>query len=163
MRIQMRANAADESRGFEPLPLGEYILTCTGVEDKTTRTGRNMVVLELTVSEGQYERRKVWHNVTFIAEGEKGHGMMVHALHAFGLQYDGDLDFDTEEFRGCSCKATLDVEESEYDGRLIRKNVVRDFHTENHGSAAPPASAKEQLTSKQVAKHGASNSEKVPF
>lgn len=133
-RITMEANAK-EADGFLPIPDGEYILTCTKVTDKTASTGRAMANLELTVGDGEYEGRKVWHNVTFIPKGEDGHGFMVHALHAFGLPFDGSLDFDTSEFRGRSCKAQVNTET--YKGKA--NNKIADFITVDGGSAAPAA------------------------
>ncbi len=138
-RIQMRADATKETGDFSPVPDGEYVLACTGVQDKTTQTGRDMVNLELTVEDGEFKGRKLWTNVTMIPDGEPGHGMMVHALHAFGMPFDGDLDFETEEFKGRCAKANV-VQATYTDaksGQVKSKNEVKNWITENHGSAAP--------------------------
>ena len=138
-RIQMRADATKESGDFSPVPDGEYVLACTGVQDKRTQKGRDMVNIELTVEDGEYKGRKLWANITFIPEGEPGHGMMVHALHAFGFPYDGDLDFDTQDFRGRCAKAQVikTTYTDDKTGDVKPKNEVKNWITENHGSAAP--------------------------
>lgn len=137
MRIKMKMNAKEENSPMEPIPEGEYILTCTKAKDGKTSTGRDMTNLELVVADGPYENRKIWHNVTFIPSGEKGHGMCVHACHAFGLPYDGDVDFDTSEFEGKSAKAYVVVETREWQGRTITGNKVLNFGTDDHPIVAP--------------------------
>jgi hypothetical protein len=128
MRIKLKANAADEiAGGTGPFPEGEYTLAVTGVEDKETQTGRNMVKMELTVETGSQKGRKMWHNLTFIPEGDKGHGFTVRALHALGLKFDGNLDFDTQEFVGRAFKANVGIEDREWNGKTYHNNIIREF------------------------------------
>jgi hypothetical protein len=144
-RINMTANAAEESGSYEPVPEGEYVLTVLKVTDKETSTGRDMVNLELAIDEGPYRGRKVWTNITFIPAGEAGHGLMVQALKAFGLPHDGTLDFDTSEFEGRTCRAKLVVEgyTDQKTGKEKKKNAIptAGFITEKTAAPAPaPAS-----------------------
>jgi hypothetical protein len=141
-RINLTANAAEESGSYEPVPEGEYVLTVIKVTDKTTSTGRDMVNLELAVDEGPYRDRKVWTNVTFIPAGEPGHGLMVQALKAFGLPFDGELDFDTSEFEGRTCRAKLVIEPyTDKEGKTKKKNAIptAGFITDKTETPAPAA------------------------
>ena len=160
MRVQIRADAAEENQGFEPFPEGDYLLECVKVEDKRTRTGRDMVVLELKVSEGPSAGRKLWHNLTLIPAGEKGHGFTVAALHAFGLPYDGELDFSTEDFIGRNARAHVAIEEREWDDKVIKSNKVQLFLIGDgpFSSQAPRVSAKERVVAASTA-----NNDEVPF
>lgn len=129
MRVQLSADASQEAKGFEPLPEGYYFVTVKKVTDGTAKSGRPMALLELEVNDGPWKNRKLWHNVTFIAKGEKGHGFTVQVLKAFGLQFDGDLDFDTQDFRGQTAQAHVGVEEWTAEGKTGKRNVIVDFVT----------------------------------
>ena len=160
MRVQIRADAAEENQGFEPFPEGDYLLECVKVEDKRTRTGRDMVVLELKVSEGPSAGRKLWHNLTLIPAGEKGHGFTVAALHAFRLPYDGELDFSTEDFIGRNARAHVAIEEREWEDKVIKSNKVAYFITgDGHPQLKPQKSepVRERFASK------AASEDAVPF
>ena len=139
----MKMDRNQENSGFDPLPDDKYLLTVTAVTDKMTAKGWNMARLELTVAEGIYENRKLWHNVTFIpayddrGEKQKGHGMCVHACHAFGLEFDGDVDFDTQEFKGKSAYAKVGTEKREWQGKEIVENKIISFVTEDQEVTSP--------------------------
>ena len=131
MHIEMDMDATQESSGFEPLPDGEYFLVCTDVEDGKNQPGKfPYIKLELTVSEGEYQNRKVWYNLVLLPKDHKSHGMTVHAFKAFGLPYDGQVSFDSSEFKGRGCKANVNTETREYNGRNYTSNKVRWFITE---------------------------------
>ena len=146
-RIQLKANAAEGEQGnFPPIPEGEYVLACADVKDRTTKTGRAMATLELIVADGPYEGRKLWHNVTMIPAGEAGHGLLVQALKAFGLAFDGQLDFDTQDFKGQGCRAKVVVKT--YEGKQSNEIPAGGFVTgepqQNEAPAAAPAQAAKQ-------------------
>jgi hypothetical protein len=144
-RINLTANAAEESGSYEPVPEGEYVLTVLKVTDKVTSTGRDMVNLEMAIDEGPYRGRKVWSNVTFIPAGEAGHGLMVQALKAFGLPFDGELDFDTSDFEGRTCRAKLVIEPytDTKTGKQKMKNAIptAGFITDKSDAPAPKSAA----------------------
>ena len=47
---------------FQPMPKGEYNAMVTNVEDRLTSAGVTMLVLECTVMDGEFAKRKVWWN-----------------------------------------------------------------------------------------------------
>ena len=142
----MKLDGTQERGSFQPIPDGDYVLTVTKVEDGKARSGKDKTTLELTIDDGQYARRKIWHSLTWIPVGEKGHGIAIHALHAFGLDHDGDVDFDTQDFLGRSAKANVVTEE--YEGKS--NNKIGYFYTEDNASQAAPknGSAKDQTKAK---------------
>lgn len=124
-RVQMSANAAEEAGSYEPIPDGEYILSVAKVEDKTSKSGRPQAILEMVVDEGPYIGRKLWYQLTFIPKGEPGHGFTVQALHAFGFEHDGNLDFDTADFVNRTCRAKVTSEPYvDKNGKNKKKNVI---------------------------------------
>ena len=166
MRVQMKMDASQEHQGFAPFPEWDYLLECLKVEDKQTRTGKEMAVLELAVRAGQYEGRKLWHNLTLIQVGDKGHGFTVAAFHAFGLPYDGDVDLDTQDFRGKTARAHVAVEEREWDEgggniKVIRSNKVVYFIT-GEGPFPEPAKSQSPVRERLKAKQEPVEDE-VPF
>lgn len=113
------ADAEQETAGggggqkFPPAPRGFYTIQVADVkEGKTKESNRDKVDLECEIAdEGPEFGKKVWVTITQIPKDEKGHGMMIHALHAFGIGLDGDYEFDpVSDLQGKSARALLGVE-----------------------------------------------------
>lgn len=141
------ADAAAESAGgggqkFTPAPRGIYTIQVADYKDGTTsQSQRPKVDLECEIAdEGEHFGKKVWLTITQIPKGEKGHGLMVHQLHAFGLALDGNYDFDTSELQGRQARALLGVTQREKvkDGKTYINDVnfVEEVYTEKHPEPA---------------------------
>lgn len=162
-KFKFGADGSAEAGNYQPVPDGEYVLGVTEVELVETSTNKPMLKLELAVDEGPYIGRKVWTNIVFNAKGEAGHGLTVQALKAFGFEFDGDLEIDTDEWKGRTCRARLETDSYEKDGKTKYKNVIptAGYITEDAAAKTPskPAPSKPAApAAKPAAKAGA-----VPF
>lgn len=134
--------------GFEPAPRGFYTIQVADYKEGKTATQRDMITLTCEVAdEGPEFGKKVWHNVTKIPKGEKGHGFMVLSLHAFGMVDGSTFDFEPNKFQGQTARALLGVKPltKVKDGRTYTNmvNFVEALYTANHPEPAelPPAPA----------------------
>lgn len=121
------AAAAANENSYTVAPAGgPYYMGCVDAREEMSKKGNPMLVLEMVVTEGEYENKvRLWHYLTFIPAGEKGHGLTVNALKAFGMKYDGELTINAEDFVGVKVSVMLDVET--YNGKT--KNVIKKFVT----------------------------------
>lgn len=153
-----KANASEETAGggggqFKPAPRGVYTVQVSDYKDGITQaTKRPKVDLTLEIAdEGPEFGKKTWLTVTKIDEGEKGHGIFLHTLHAFGLALNGAYEFDTSEFQGRTARALLGIttREKVKDGRTYVNEVnwVEELYTDNHPepkTLPPPKEPRQQ-------------------
>lgn len=66
--LAAKAAEAPNSGSFEPLPPGKYQVKVEAAEHKITSTNKDMYVLTLVVTQGQYEGRKLWQNIVISPE-----------------------------------------------------------------------------------------------
>ena len=99
---------------YQLVPEGERVLTITSVEEKTSKTGNQMVVVELTDMETAISMK---HHVVFIPEGKPGHGISKRFLKVITGECDGDLEVDPLTWLGKRLKCTVEHETSEYNDK----------------------------------------------
>lgn len=125
MAIAFKGNRdAAVATGYTPAPDGDYFITVVDAEEKKAKSGRDMLELEFVIAMGPFENKHVWHYLTFIEEGAKGHGFTLTALKAFGFAGDGEISLSAADFKGRTVKAKLGVES--YEGK--EKNIVKEFY-----------------------------------
>ncbi len=157
------ADAAAETAGggggnkYPAAPRGFYTIQVADLtEGKTKETDRDKVDLMCEVAdEGPWLGARTYVTVTNIPKGEKGHGIMLHTLHAFGVVLDGAFNFDPADLQGRRARALLGVEirEKVKDGRTYvnEVNVVEALYTEKHPEPAEVPAAKAPQAPKAAA------------
>lgn len=128
-KFNFDADASQESSGgnYAAVPAGEYLLRIVTSEYTKTKTRKHMIKLELEIDEGPYKGRKVWTNIVFNPKGDGGHGLTVQALKAFGFEFDGQFEVDTDDWNtDRTCRARLEVEDyfSEKHQKDMDRNVI---------------------------------------
>lgn len=153
MGFQFKANAsADKPIDYSPVPEDDYLFRVKEVPAHSiTKTNRDMLTFQLVVDEGEYSGKKVRHNLVFIPEFEnnepqKGHGMTIRALKAFGMSYDGDLEIEPSDYLDKVVRAHVKIVKEPYidkktsEKKIASKNEIAWFVVDDDGSQVAPAS-----------------------
>ena len=148
MRFQYDTRGVKEQGSFELLPKGKYVVRIdqvttvneNGVELKT-KNGDPMVRLRLVVTEGDYKKRKLWHNVSFIkpvdekGEPNPGAGMAKHFLKVIGEGQENEIfEVNTAAWEK-SNSFVVTVDHEDYQGKT-RERVKSVDYLEGQGLAA---------------------------
>jgi len=136
MRVNIDADGTQATGGFALVPEGEYFIKVSEKKDGMTKSKRQKVDLLFNIEDAHGSKLgSCWHTLTFIPKNEPGHGMMLYANRCLGMPFDGQLDFDTDEYLYRSCKAL--VVQDTYEGKT--KNKVKYFITDEIVSSNGPA------------------------
>lgn len=126
--VDMKEYESDVSQQYL-IPHGEYLLEIKDVVKGESKKGlpqlRFRFDLQDLASDWDYNDR-VYHTITLIPKGEKGHGIAVHFLKNLGFKPDdkGVISFELEDFMGLRVVATV-YQEKGSDGNTY--NRVKDF------------------------------------
>ena len=156
-QVSMRANKEEESKGFPIADEGDYWLRVTQVKDgQTSDRAKNpncqkVDLLIVILDDNGDKVGSCWHTLTFIPAGKPGHGMWLHANHAFGLPYDGEVNYDTADYMDTECRGHVIVDT--WEGKT--RNKISEFYTEDDnqgsaGSGSAPAPAAEAAPAEEV-------------
>lgn len=118
-QITLDYNLEDVSNEFEPLPSGQYLAKLATGDDfllGESQSGKPMIKVAWTVTEGEYEGRKIFDNVV-ISVGWK----VKQYCEAAGIESGAALD--TEDFIGL--EALVQVTQQEYQGSI--RNQVKNI------------------------------------
>lgn len=114
--------------GFALLPDGKYTLKITKATEKASKNGNLMASLECEVINNQeFNGRKVFHNVTFLAPSEKGAGMAIHFLKTISQPWEGKIEIDIPAWEGAQFIALIgkDTYFSNKTGKNVDKNEIK--------------------------------------
>ena len=120
-------------QGFDPIPEGDYDLTIIKAEEKKTKSGDNMVNITTEVVGGEYEGRKVFHNVVFLPKDHRAAGMSKHFLKVIGQPFEGVVEVDPEAWEGAEFRAHVKI--VDYKGKL--KNEIDEVYSPEENGETP--------------------------
>ncbi len=149
---------AKGARGFDPLPGGFYECDITDIEVVEVKNGDNkgkpMFKVELTISEGNFAKRKLWSNVmlynVYNKEGEIDNWFLTQFLKATGngdAVISGDVP-GVESFDGKHVTASVRRVKDEHKNRIDSangphfKNTVNGFKFDDAEGGTAPTAAK---------------------
>lgn len=121
------------SDGFEVIPSGDYaaVLESWKWHDKAKTSDNGYLELKFAITEGEYEGRNVWRN---LSESDNALWAMKRALIRLGCSADDlddeiDLDDIMPDLCGNSCVLTLEEYEYPAESGEMRNNV-KEIHAD---------------------------------
>lgn len=117
-----------DASNFELMPDGKYTLRITKSERTISKKGNLMAKLECEIiNNPDFNGRKVFHNVTFLAPDAKGAGMAIHFLKTISQPWEGKIDIKISEWLGAQfiAKVGKSSYESEKHKKIVWKNEIQ--------------------------------------
>lgn len=95
---------------FEPIPADDYVVEIEKVENRTAKSGNEMLSLTFNVMEGEYEGRKIFDLYVLT---EKALWKLKDLLVAVGVDTEGMVDLDIDDLVGEVFVANIEIQESQ--------------------------------------------------
>ena len=121
-----------ESMSFEPLPKGRYKVTVDACELGESKKGKPMYILDFVVTDGEYAARQIRY---WLVMGTKNglHWDLPKFCTASGNPWPTErtertIDYYNQvalDIVGKTATITVDVEESEYNGEISKRNNIK--------------------------------------
>lgn len=112
MLVQLDFNIEDAKAGFDPLPVGAYPAKITKAELDISSTGKPMIKVQWTVTEGEFEGRIVFDNIVTSVQFKVKQYCDVAGI-------SSGQTFDTADFLGCV--GILHLTQEQYQGDIQNK------------------------------------------
>jgi len=120
MKISLDYDLNEVSSTFEPLEMDDYPAKLEEPpEVKKSSTNKDMMVFKWTISEGEYEGRKLFDNVLYTDPNSRWKFKQYCEL--VGIEEGSDLD--TQDFVGLEAILTVGQEPDKQDSSIIRNPI----------------------------------------
>ena len=136
-----------ESMSFEPLPKGKYKVTVDACELGESKSGKPMYTLDFVVTDGEYAARQIRYWLVIVTKNGL-HWDLPKFCEASGNEWPQEATLRTGEYYyqvaediiGKSATIIVDVEDSEYNGRVTKRNNIKKVEWDAVKSKKPKAS-----------------------
>jgi hypothetical protein len=122
-----------DDRNFDPAPRGVYRMRCIEVEDKTTRSGGEMIAATFEIVGGDYNKRRVWHNFNIVNKSEQAERIGRSQVAAWARACGKPNASSTDQLLEMEFEARVKIEEQE---GYKPRNVIDGFVAAS-GTPAP--------------------------
>lgn len=138
----------EDRPSYDPLPAGEYAVMVTNSSIQDTKSGGQMLVLELTVDGGDFDSRKVWDRLNIVNANTTAQRIAHETLADYCNVCGRAQVEDSEELHGVPFRVELSLEpaKGEYGpSNRVKKVLYEDGSSPRGGErpapkkAAPPA------------------------
>jgi len=136
--MPFKIDMSDVGEGFEPIPAGAYPVVITTIKqsEEDGPSGYPYLILEMTVSDGEFENRKLWTNLSM---SPKAAFKVKEFCLAAGVDEDelaGEFEFEPDDYEGAALEVA--VKQESYEG-VVRNRVTNFIVPEDQEKASKPA------------------------
>lgn len=136
-----------ESLSFEPLPKGLYKVTVDACELGESKKGNPMYTVDFVVTEGEHAARQIRYWLVIVAKNGL-HWDLPKFCTASGNPWPTERTERTTDYYyqvaldivGKSATVTVDIEDSEYNGRTSKRNNIKKVEWDDVKPKKPKAS-----------------------
>ena len=101
---------------YSLIPEGWFPFKIFSTEERTTRTGNDMVLCKCECLDPDYQDINIWHFVTFIPPGDPGDGINVNFRKSIGVEWEGKCSINVKDWIGKRFRGY--VVQREYEGKM---------------------------------------------
>jgi hypothetical protein len=132
----------DGADSFEPLPAGWYAVGIEDAELKTTKAGTGKFIkLEMSVIDGQYKGRKLFHNINIVNPNQQAADIGIRDLARLGKAIGLMSINDTAQLIDSMVQVKLKVEAADEEKGYDAGNAITGFKAMDSAKPTTTASA----------------------
>jgi len=133
----------EERPSFAPLPAGEYTVMIAGSNIKDTRSGGQMLELELVVDGGEFDGRRIWDRLNIANANATAQRIAHETLADYCIVCGRASVQDSEELHGAPFRVELSIDpgKGDYGPSNRVKKVLYEDGSSPRGDAAPKRAA----------------------
>lgn len=101
MKGKANMSGVTEQGLYEVLPEGTYTFDIQEATGKTSNNGDPLINIKLVVAEGEFKGKFVWDNILIPSPDSpaaKILGRTKHFLHCIGQPFEGDIEWDSDDW-----------------------------------------------------------------
>lgn len=134
----------EDRPSFAPLPAGEYAVMISASSIRATKSGGQMLELELVVEGGEFDGRRLWDRLNIVNANSTAQRIAHETLADYCVVCGRTSVQDSEELHGVPFRVGLEVEEGKGSygpSNRIKRVLYEDGSSPRGGNAPAPRAA----------------------
>jgi hypothetical protein len=123
--MPFKIDMSDVGEGYEPIPAGVYPVVITSLKqsEEDGPSGYPYIIVEMTISDGEFENRKLWTNLSMSPKAAFKVKEFCLSVGVPEEELATEFEFEPDDYEGASLEVA--VKQESYEG--VMRNRITNF------------------------------------